>query len=206
MRASECSWSDFHENNRDMRFEKLDLPIKQEDLEAESGITDIFADRYEKGPSSARIIRQIRKHNVFYPYIRKTINWSLSCETGDDAFMPRKDAYDNILTRLLESQVITIGKMSETPTTLALVIFIAALIIAVTVLIIKCCVTEEDSTWLSRAKMFYYYSYIVTFFTTSVLLGFVTVEFSMALKVTSDDHTFVVEDLASIQTCLDDYA
>jgi len=54
--------------------------------------------------------------------------------------------------------------------------------------------------------MFYYYSYIVTFFVTSILLGFTTVEFIMALKLTSDDHTFVVEDLASIQTCLDDYA
>lgn len=33
MRASECSESTFLESNRDMRYEKLDLPIKQEDLE-----------------------------------------------------------------------------------------------------------------------------------------------------------------------------
>jgi len=139
MRASECSESTFHESSRDMRFEKLDLPIKQKDLEEENGITRILADRYEKGPSSARIIRQIRKHNVYNPYVRKTINWKLSCETGDDAIMPRRDAYENILTRLLESQVITIGMMSETPTLVALFIFLAALTIAVTVLIIKCC-------------------------------------------------------------------
>ena len=134
---------------------------------------------------------------MLYPYIRKTIGWKLECELSNNSLMSRRDAYDNILTKKLDSQVPQIGLISKAYSVAALITFLVGLSIMLTVVIIRCC-TEAKSTWYTTARKIMYYSLALALLATSILLGVVTVEYVMALDVTVNDHTFVTEDLTSI--------